>query len=79
MKKLLTTITITMFLTGCERGGPPVGGLTPAQCRDLANESYAKALAEARADPTVWQFDGARSAQDYANQSRMLMLQICGG
>ena len=23
--------------------------------------------------------DGARSAQDYANQSRVLMLQICGG
>ena len=74
MNKLLATITITMFLTGCERGG-----LTPAQCRDLANESYANALAEARADPTVWQFDGARNAQDYANQSRMLMLQICGG
>ena len=79
MKKLLTTIAIIMFLTGCERGGPPVGGMTPAQCRNLAAESYGEGLAEALADSTVWRFGGYRSAQDYAEARRMLMLQICGG
>jgi len=81
MKKLLTTITITMFLAGCERGGggPPVGVLTPDRCRNLAAESYADALAEALADPTVWEFDGRRSAQDYAEARRNLMLLVCGG
>ena len=77
--RLALILTLAMFLTGCERGGPPVKGMTPTQCRGLAAESYAEGLAEATVDPTIWGFGGYLSAVDYAEARRTLMLQICGG
>ena len=71
-------LCVFIILSGCDRNGPPVP-MDAANCRNLANETYSEALAEAIADPTVWRFAGNTSAQDYANMRKRLMLSICGG
>ena len=47
------------------------------RCRKLASNSYREGLQEAIADPTVWQFAGKESAQDYARMRANLMMSIC--
>ena len=76
--KVQLVLCCLMFLSGCDRNGPPVP-MDAADCQNLADETYSEAFAEAIADPTVWGFAGNTSAQDYANMRRRLMLSICGG
>jgi hypothetical protein len=47
------------------------------RCRNLANSSYREGLQESISDPTVWQFAGKESAQDYARMRADLMMSIC--
>jgi hypothetical protein len=46
-------------------------------CVMLANSSYREGLNKALADDTVWQFSGNKSAQDYAQMRKNLMMSIC--
>lgn len=46
-------------------------------CEQMANESYREGLNEALADPTIWQFAGMTSAQDYANMRKRSMRATC--
>jgi len=51
--------------------------LEQQRCRNLANSSYREGLQESISDPTVWQFAGKESAQDYASMRADLMMSIC--
>jgi len=46
-------------------------------CTRMADQTYRSALSLALSDPTVWQFQGSRSAEDYAEMRRRGMLSIC--
>jgi hypothetical protein len=46
-------------------------------CEQKGNESYLECLNKAQADPTVWQFSGKRSAQDYAQMCKSGMVATC--
>ena len=47
------------------------------RCELLAHDTYRERLTEALADPTLWQFAGDSSAQEYAKRSANLMQSIC--
>lgn len=76
--RLALILSLTMLLLGCDGSSPRRVRMDASDCLNLANETYAEALAEAIADPTVWGFSGNTSAQDYAVMRRNFMLQICG-
>ncbi len=46
-------------------------------CNNLANDTYREALNTAIADPTIWQFGGFISAEDYADKRYQSMLNRC--
>ena len=48
-----------------------------ARCNAAAESSYRENLSEALADPTLWQFAGETSAQEYARKTANLMRSIC--
>ena len=48
-----------------------------ARCNSFAESAYRENLTEALADPTVWQFAGNTSAQEYAKRQADLMRSIC--
>ena len=48
-----------------------------ARCNAAAESSYRENLTEALADPTLWQFAGDTSAQEYARKTSNLMRSIC--
>jgi len=48
-----------------------------AKCNSFAESAYRENLTEATADPTVWQFAGNSSAQEYAKRQADLMRSIC--
>ena len=47
------------------------------KCDLWAHDTYRERLTEALADPTLWQFAGDSSAQEYAKRSANLMRSIC--
>tara|TARA_B100000686_G_C15960202_1_gene557742 strand:- start:89 stop:394 length:306 start_codon:yes stop_codon:yes gene_type:complete len=47
------------------------------RCRRLADQQYREKLAEALADPSVWQLGGYDSAQDYAQKRKLGIYRIC--
>jgi|688.fasta_scaffold1406541_2 hypothetical protein len=46
-------------------------------CNNLANDTYRQALNTAISDPTIWQFGGFISAEDYADKRYQSMLSRC--
>jgi hypothetical protein len=46
-------------------------------CDQMGNQSYVESLNKALADPTVWQYAGKKSAQDYAQMSKSGMVATC--
>lgn len=46
-------------------------------CNNLAKDTYREALNEAIGDPSIWQFGGFDSAEDYAEKRYRSMLQRC--
>ncbi|QWD95359.1 hypothetical protein C2759_04350 [Polynucleobacter sp. MG-Unter2-18] len=69
------TIWCKMFNAGC---------ITEEQlqkqrnyCAQMGNDSYRENLNKALADPTVWQFAGSKSAQDYATIRERQMTITC--
>ena len=69
------TIWCKMFNAGC---------ITEEQlqkqrnhCAQMGNDSYRENLNKALADPTIWQFAGNTSAQDYANMRKRGMISTC--
>jgi len=69
------TIWCKMFKVGC---------VTEEQkqkqayyCEQRGNNSYQEGFAMALADPTVWQFAGKQSAQDYAAWRKRAMIENC--
>ena len=48
-----------------------------ARCNMVTEAAYRENLTEALADPTVWQFAGNSSAQEYAKRQADLMRSIC--
>lgn len=69
------TIWCKMFNAGC---------ITEEQlqkqrnyCAQMGNDSYRENLNKALADPTVWQFAGKESAQDYAAMRKRGMISTC--
>jgi hypothetical protein len=46
-------------------------------CITSANQTYNERLKEALEDPTVWQFDGATSPYDYADDWQQVILAMC--
>jgi hypothetical protein len=46
-------------------------------CEQMGNQSYVESLNKALADPTVWQYAGKKSAQDYAQMSKSGMVATC--
>ena len=72
---LADTIWCKMFNAGC---------ITEEQlqkqrnyCAQMGNDSYRENLNKALADPTVWQFAGKESAQDYAAMRKRGMISTC--
>jgi hypothetical protein len=69
------TIWCKMFNAGC---------ITEEQlqkqrnhCAQMGNDSYRENLNKALADPTIWQFAGSKSAQDYATIREHQMIITC--
>ena len=46
-------------------------------CQASANAIYRERLEEAINDPSLWQLVGDRSAQEYAERSRKIVLASC--
>jgi hypothetical protein len=46
-------------------------------CKQLADEIYMDSLIKAIDDPSIWQYAGDNSAQDYARSRKDSMMYIC--
>lgn len=46
-------------------------------CEQMGNQSYVEGLNEAIANPTIWQYAGKKSPQDYAQMRKNGMVEIC--
>ena len=69
------TIWCKMFNAGCITEEQK---MKQAQhCEQMGNGTYREALTAAISDPTIWQFAGKESAQDYAAWRRRAMISTC--
>ena len=72
---LADTIWCKMFKVGCITEEQK---MKQAQhCEQMGNDLYRESLNKAIADPTIWQFAGKESAQDYAAMRKGGMISTC--